>query len=158
MTFRKISKVPFKVLDAPALQDDFYLNLLDWSESNLLSVGLGSCVYLWSGTNSKVFKVCDLGSDDMVTSISWAKKGQLLGVGTNSGEVHIWDVNKVKRIRTLEGHSSRIGVLAWSESSLASGSRDKSILLRDLRSGDNFYERLVGHKQEVCGLKWSFDD
>ena len=27
---RKIPKVPFKVLDAPALQDDFYLNLVDW--------------------------------------------------------------------------------------------------------------------------------
>jgi cell division cycle 20-like protein 1 (cofactor of APC complex) len=28
---RKISKIPFKVLDAPSLQDDFYLNLIDWS-------------------------------------------------------------------------------------------------------------------------------
>ena len=27
---RRISKVPFKVLDAPSLQDDFYLNLVDW--------------------------------------------------------------------------------------------------------------------------------
>ena len=27
-TKRKIAKVPFKVLDAPALQDDFYLNLV----------------------------------------------------------------------------------------------------------------------------------
>jgi hypothetical protein len=27
---RKIAKTPFKVLDAPALQDDFYLNLVDW--------------------------------------------------------------------------------------------------------------------------------
>ena len=45
---RKIPKVPFKVLDAPALQDDFYLNLVDWSASNVLAVGLGSCVYLWS--------------------------------------------------------------------------------------------------------------
>lgn len=26
--YRKISKIPFKVLDAPNLQDDFYLNLL----------------------------------------------------------------------------------------------------------------------------------
>ena len=26
--YRKINKVPFKVLDAPNLQDDFYLNLL----------------------------------------------------------------------------------------------------------------------------------
>ena len=50
--FRKIPKVPFKVLDAPALQDDFYLNLLDWSDSNILTVGLGSCVYLWSAKSS----------------------------------------------------------------------------------------------------------
>lgn len=28
---REISKTPFKVLDAPALKDDYYLNLLDWS-------------------------------------------------------------------------------------------------------------------------------
>jgi cell division cycle 20-like protein 1 (cofactor of APC complex) len=30
-TTRKIPKMPFKVLDAPQLQDDFYLNLVDWS-------------------------------------------------------------------------------------------------------------------------------
>lgn len=29
---RKIQKAPYKVLDAPALQDDFYLNLIDWSQ------------------------------------------------------------------------------------------------------------------------------
>lgn len=51
---RKISRVPFKVLDAPALQDDFYLNLVDWSKSNVLAVALGSCVYLWSAYTSKV--------------------------------------------------------------------------------------------------------
>ncbi len=28
---RRVSKVPFKVLDAPQLADDFYLNLVDWS-------------------------------------------------------------------------------------------------------------------------------
>ncbi|KAG2461783.1 FZR1 protein, partial [Polypterus senegalus] len=51
---RKISKIPFKVLDAPELQDDFYLNLVDWSASNVLSVGLGACVYLWSACTSQV--------------------------------------------------------------------------------------------------------
>ena len=30
-----------QVLDAPALQDDFYLNLVDWSAQNVLAVGLG---------------------------------------------------------------------------------------------------------------------
>jgi len=37
---RKIPKVPFKVLDAPELQDDFYLNLVDWSSTNVLRLVL----------------------------------------------------------------------------------------------------------------------
>ena len=37
---RKIAKIPFKVLDAPQLSDDFYLNLVDWSDSNNIAVGL----------------------------------------------------------------------------------------------------------------------
>jgi cell division cycle 20-like protein 1 (cofactor of APC complex) len=51
---RKISKTPFKVLVAPSLQDDYYLNLVDWSHANILSVALGSSVYLWSACTSKV--------------------------------------------------------------------------------------------------------
>lgn len=43
-----------QVLDAPSLQDDFYLNLVDWSSQNVLAVGLGTCVYLWSASNSRV--------------------------------------------------------------------------------------------------------
>uniref|UniRef100_A0A183F100 WD_REPEATS_REGION domain-containing protein n=1 Tax=Gongylonema pulchrum TaxID=637853 RepID=A0A183F100_9BILA len=48
-------------LDAPELQDDFYLNLVDWSSQNMLSVGLNTCVYLWSACNSQVWMSC---SDD----------------------------------------------------------------------------------------------
>jgi cell division cycle 20-like protein 1 (cofactor of APC complex) len=35
--------------------------------------------------------------------------------------------------------------------------RDQSILLRDARAPEPFFSQLNGHKQEVCGLKWSFD-
>lgn len=71
---RKIAKTPFKVLDAPALQDDFYLNLVDWSSSNVLAVGLAACVYLWSACTSKVTKLCDLGPTDCVTSVAWNQR------------------------------------------------------------------------------------
>lgn len=47
-----------QVLDAPSLQDDFYLNLVDWSSQNVLVVGLGTCVYLWSASTSKVLTSC----------------------------------------------------------------------------------------------------
>ena len=39
------------------LQDDFYLNLVDWSGQNILSVGLGTCVYLWSACTSQVLQI-----------------------------------------------------------------------------------------------------
>uniref|UniRef100_T1GTN2 Anaphase-promoting complex subunit 4 WD40 domain-containing protein n=1 Tax=Megaselia scalaris TaxID=36166 RepID=T1GTN2_MEGSC len=60
---RKISNIPFKVLDAPEEQDDFYLNLVDWSAQNVLAVGLGSCVYLWSAFTSQVTRLWVLSSD-----------------------------------------------------------------------------------------------
>lgn len=155
---RKINKLPCKVLDAPALQDDYYLNLIDWSTQNFLAVGLASSVYLWNAANSKVTKLCDLGISDSATSVCWATKGPHFSLGTNSGEVQIWDVNKMKRVRVLQGHTNRVGAISWNSSLLSTGSRDKTILHRDLRAGSPFVSKLVGHKQEICGLKWSFDE
>lgn len=155
---RKINKLPCKVLDAPALQDDYYLNLIDWSTQNYLAVGLASSVYLWNANNSKVTKLCDLGISDSATSVSWSLKGPLFSLGTNSGEVQIWDVNKMKRLRILHGHTNRVGAISWNSSILSTGSRDKTILHRDLRSNSPFISKLIGHKQEICGLKWSFDE
>ena len=155
---RKIARSPFKVLDAPALQDDFYLNLVDWSSSNVLAVGLGTCVYLWSACTSKVTKLCELAPNDSVASVAWTQRGTYLGVGTNSGEVQIWDVAKCKKTRAMLGHRSRAGTLAWNSHTLSSGSRDRAILNRDIRSPSDYSSKLLGHKSEVCGLKWSYDD
>ena len=157
-TRRKISKVPFKVLDAPELQDDFYLNLVDWSAQNVLCVGLGSCVYLWSACTSQVTKLCDLGGNDTVTSVSWMQRGSHLAVGTDQGHVQLWDAQKCQLFHTMSGHESRVGTLAWNAHMLCSGSRDCSILQRDIRSSDDYVRKLTGHKQEVCGLRWSPDE
>lgn len=157
-TPRKIARSPFKVLDAPALQDDFYLNLVDWSSHNVLAVGLGSCVYLWSAFTSRVTKLCDLAPSDSICSVAWTQRGTFLAVGTNTGDVQIWDAHKCKLIRTMTGHRSRVGTLAWSTTMLSSGSRDRSIMQRDVRSPEQFTGKLLGHKSEVCGLKWSYDD
>uniref|UniRef100_A0A1Q3G3M5 Fizzy-related protein homolog n=1 Tax=Culex tarsalis TaxID=7177 RepID=A0A1Q3G3M5_CULTA len=157
---RKISKIPFKVLDAPELQDDFYLNLVDWSAQNVLAVGLGSCVYLWSACTSQVTRLCDLSSDaNTVTSVSWSERGHQLAVGTHHGYVTVWDVAASKQVNKLQGHSARVGALAWNGDVLSSGSRDRLIMQRDTRTPAQVSERrLVGHRQEVCGLKWSPDN
>ena len=95
-TIRRIPKVPYKVLDAPDLQDDFYLNLIDWSSANVLSVGLGACVYLCNAQTNNVQLLCDLthtqlpsgstnqtnlAGSDTVTSVAWADWSNILAVG-----------------------------------------------------------------------------
>ncbi|WVW86388.1 hypothetical protein I302_108434 [Kwoniella bestiolae CBS 10118] len=163
---RSIAKTPFKVLDAPELADDFYLNLVSWSASNVLGVGLNSCVYLWSAQTSKVTKLCDLvrvasdgqAVDDTVTGLEWTNKGSTLAIGTNSGLVEIWDAEYCKRIRTMSGHTGRVGALAWNSHILSSGSRDRTILHRDTRIPEHYIRKLAGHhKQEICGLRWNPD-
>lgn len=154
---RAVSKVPYKVLDAPELADDFYLNLVDWGSANVLGVGLGSSVYMWNAQTSKVNKLCTL-EDDTVTSVSWIQKGTHLAIGTGKGLVQIWDAERTRRLRTMTGHTARVGSLAWNTHILTSGSRDRLIYHRDVRAPDQWLKKLVGHKQEVCGLKWNCED
>jgi cell division cycle 20-like protein 1 (cofactor of APC complex) len=59
-------------------------------------------------------------------------------VGNSFGEVQIYDVAKGKSIRTIEGHTGRVGSLAWNGYLLASGSRDRNILVRDVRTPDTY--------------------
>lgn len=154
---------------------------MDWSSQNVLSVGLGACVYLWAAATSQVglkivttrknwsnfwffypqvTRLCDLAPEgDSVTSVAWAERGHLVSVGTHRGTVQVWDVTAGKRIHTLEGHTARVGALAWNGDLLASGSRDRLILQRDIRTPPSIAQRrLSGHRQEVCGLKWSPDN
>lgn len=44
------------------------------------------------------------------------------------------------------------------QQTLASGSRDRCIHLHDTRAREPYTARLQAHRQEVCGLRWSFDD
>jgi cell division cycle 20-like protein 1, cofactor of APC complex len=155
---RPIAKVPYKVLDAPELADDFYLNLVDWGSANILGVGLGSCVYMWNSTSGKVTQLCKLPDNDLVTSVSWIQRGSHLAIGTHKGFVQIYDAEKGRRLRTMTGHTARVGALAWNDHILTSGSRDRLIFHRDVRSPDQYLRRLAGHKQEVCGLRWNTDD
>lgn len=155
---RPISKVPYKVLDAPELQDDFYLNLVDWGSAGILGVGLGSSVYMWNSQTGKVNQLCKLPDGDKVTSVSWIQRGSHIAVGTHQGFIQIYDAERSRRLRTMTGHTARVGALAWNDHILSSGSRDRLIYHRDVRSPAQYLRRLAGHKQEVCGLRWNTED
>ena len=95
----------------------------------------------------------------MPAAVCWSRTGKYLSAGTLSGLVNVWDIDSQKMLRTFEGHDGRVGALSWnSQDLLSSGSKDHSILNRDLRVKDNSIGRIEAHRQEITGLKWSFDD
>jgi cell division cycle 20-like protein 1 (cofactor of APC complex) len=90
-----------------------------------------------------------------VCSVAWAERGEYLAVGTQRGNLQIWDTHAQRKIHDMSGHTSRVGCLAWNADTICSGSRDRLIIHRDLRANNIAERRLNAHRQEVCGLKWS---
>ena len=99
----------------------------------------------------QVTKLCDLGANDCVTSVAWTQRGTHLAVGTNKGSVEIWEAAKCKRVRTMQGHAARVGTMSWNSHTLASGSRDRNIFLRDVRVKVCVVTVRVSSSGHVCG-------
>ncbi|EPZ33907.1 WD40 repeat-like protein [Rozella allomycis CSF55] len=154
---RNIPTTPEKVLDAPDLLDDYYLNLLDWSSENVLAVALNQTIYLWNASSGTVEELLTLGGTDYVSSVKWTGDGSYLAVGTSSAQIQLWDTEKLCKMRTMTGHSSRIPSLSWNNHILTSGARDGNIFHSDVRISNHHVSTLNGHSQEVCGLQWSPD-
>lgn len=154
---RYIPHAPERILDAPDIVDDYYLNLVDWSPHNVLAVSLGNSVYLWNAETGGIEQLLELEGADYVCSVAWIQEGNLLAVGTSLGDVQIWDAEEVKRVRTMEGHSARVSSLSWNSYILSSGSRSGQIIHHDVRQRDHHVSTLSAHTHEVCGLKWSLD-
>ena len=156
---RIISQTPERILDAPNLQDDYYLNLLDWGSLNILSVALGNEVYLWNGNTTETSLLMTSDDEDIqITSISWMNSGNCLAIGLSNGTVELWDTNKNVLIRIMQGHLSRVSSMHWNNYILSSGSKDTSILNHDVRNKNHIISRLTSHNQEVCALKYNVSD
>ena len=164
---RKINLTPERILDAPNLVDDYYLNLLEWGASNILAVALGPEIYLYNGETSETSLLMSILQDEnenmnnsllnnnIVTSLSWMNNGIGIGLGLPTGVLEIWDVNKKVKIREIEAHSDRISSLAWNGYIVSTGSKDKLIKNFDVRIQDSEISKIRQHKQEVCALRYS---
>ncbi|CAR26670.1 ZYRO0B15268p [Zygosaccharomyces rouxii] len=89
------SYIPYRVLDAPCLRNDFYSNLVSWSKTtDNVIVGLGCSVYIWSDSQGAI---PILGHDylnskrDVVTCVSFNPKNMLFVVGTKQGRLLLYD-------------------------------------------------------------------
>ncbi|KAI9668989.1 MAG: hypothetical protein M1829_005217 [Trizodia sp. TS-e1964] len=151
---RRILTAPERVLDAPGLVDDYYLNLLDWSAGNQVAIGLERSVYVWSAETGTVSCLLETPADTYVTSVKWDNEGSYVGIGLDTGEVQIWDVEESTKVRSMFGHQSRVGVMGWNKHILSTGARSGLVYNHDVRIAQHKIAELVSHTAEVCGLEW----
>lgn len=154
---RRIQTAPERVLDAPGLVDDYYLNLLDWSSQNQVAIGLERNVYVWSAESGTVSQLLEAPADTYVSSVKWSGDGAYVGVGLGTGEVQIWDVDEGTKLRSMFGHDTRVGVMGWNKHTLSTGARSGLVFNHDVRVATHKVAELVSHTSEVCGLEWRSD-
>jgi cell division cycle 20, cofactor of APC complex len=154
---RRVATAPERVLDAPGLIDDYYLNLLDWSSGNQVAIGLERNVYVWSADEGSVSCLLETTPDTYVSSVKWSGDGAYVSVGLGTGEVQIWDVAEGQKIRSMFGHDTRVGVMGWNKHLLSTGARSGLVYNHDVRIAEHKVAELVSHTSEVCGLEWRAD-
>ncbi|KAL1986463.1 hypothetical protein VTN96DRAFT_6383 [Rasamsonia emersonii] len=154
---RRVQTAPERVLDAPGLLDDYYLNLLDWSSGNQVAIGLERNVYVWSADTGAVNCLLETSPDTYVSSVKWSGDGAYVSVGLGTGEVQIWDVEEGTKLRSMFGHDTRVGVMGWSKHTLSTGARSGLVFNHDVRIAQHKVAELVSHTSEVCGLEWRSD-
>ncbi|KAK4280031.1 hypothetical protein QN277_011710 [Acacia crassicarpa] len=152
---RQLPKGEARILDAPNLKNDFYINIMDWGKNNVLGIALGSELYLWNAENRNVVKLFNAVGGDYPTSVAWSEDSQFVSAGFMSSKLSLWDAETSRTVRSLGGHNGRIATCSWNGHILTSGSQDKSIINHDVRARNNVISRLQAHSEEVCGLKWS---
>lgn len=148
------SQIPFRVLDAPNLRNDFYTNLISWSKSTYkIAVGLGYNVYLRSEEDG--VKLLNLPEDEGISCVSFSN-GDFILVATKNGRIALFSQESLALIdqRFVIGHG--ICTITWfpdSETRFVVGDEggDVHIFQIELNGAITLINKFKCHQQQVCG-------
>ncbi|KAF3795121.1 Cell division cycle 20-1 cofactor of APC complex [Nymphaea thermarum] len=156
---RYIPQSAVRTLDAPELEDDYYLNLLDWSTRNVWQLLLGALSI--SGMHQKL-RTLQGGHQSRVGSLAW--NSHILTTGGMDGLIFNNDVRiRSHIVEEYKGHEQEVCGLKWSSSGQQLASRGNDNLLhiwdRTMASEQNarqnqWLHRLDDHRAAVKALAW----
>ncbi|XP_014487118.1 PREDICTED: WD repeat-containing protein 19 isoform X1 [Dinoponera quadriceps] len=94
-----------------------------------------SSIFLWDATTGKKSQI-DAGVRDGLSCMMWAKKSCLLAIGTQKGNLVLYDHINAKRIPILGKHKKRIVCGAWSVDGLLALASEDKVLTISTTEGD----------------------
>lgn len=151
---RIIDTTPFRILDAPGLVDDYYLNLLDW-EDKIIFIALNNAVYGYNVENKEASEIYSINNGYVSCVKSFNNK---IAIGDSTGQIHIYDCEMEKIIDKKNYNKGRVSCIDFSDKFMSSGDKMGMIFNADLRVNTGRLNNLTifeGHTQEVCGLRWN---
>ena len=97
-----LSRNEIKCMDAPGLVSDFYLNLVDWSNSGSVCVGLNDSVCLWKEPDGLIEEIGKIANDDPnITSVKFDREyGNFLSMGKGP-KLDVWDCQEESLVRNF---------------------------------------------------------
>ncbi|ODQ66629.1 WD40 repeat-like protein [Nadsonia fulvescens var. elongata DSM 6958] len=164
-----LSHIPYRILDAPRLRNDFYSNLVAWSRmTGQVAVGLGIDVYIWTEYEGAVcLNIANRTSPVMSLAFS---ETNILMIGYKSGKILMFDINKNKVHARYNMIKNGVCCGLWSPGSsttLFVGDEIGNVLcLRTTKNGtppSGFISLekvsiLKAHQQQICGMAISPDN
>ncbi|KAF7682973.1 Cell division cycle protein 20 like protein [Astathelohania contejeani] len=175
ITARPVSSTPYRILDAPGVLDDYYLNILDWNQSpnhDCLAIALDSSVYLYTPATKSVHELSTV-HGKYICSVSF--KEEKLAVGISDGKMELYDITRIAPLGMRQIDDTRVTTVSWNGNVISAGTRSGRIINIDIRMKEKIGVFIASgmssrtdedgivskfhsaHTDEVCGLKWSPD-
>ncbi len=132
-------------------------------DSETLIIGKGDKIIKLVHIPSRTVRGELHGHTGAVWRVAISASGHLLASGGEDQTIKIWDMQTLKCLKTLEGHTGWLGAITFAPCShstsrylLASGGSDCVIRLWDVQSGQTL-RTLEGHKQGILAVAFSPD-
>jgi meiosis-specific APC/C activator protein AMA1 len=152
--------MPFRVLDAPSLTNDFYTNVVSWStKSNRIAVGLASDVYLWHEDESAY--LLDLPDGHLISCVSFSEGDHII-IATKEGKFFLFSQTMREPLDDYFNNGSGICCIAWSPKKLNgffAGDDTGEVLYFEVddRNKLELVSKFKCQQQQVCGIAVGYD-